>query len=234
MSWAVLCDFDRTITTEDATDKLLEKYALPAWLDIEDEWKNGHIGSRACMQQQVDLIRATPAQVDDLADSITIDAHFRSFAQFCVHNDVPLIILSDGLDYVIRHILKREGLSHLTVIASHLAHTQDDRWQLTSPFASAGCSSQQSTCKCAISRTVREAANASKIFYIGDGRSDFCVSAEEADYVLAKDSLLTYCQQQDLPHQSFTTFAQASTMLEKQLTQLDLEGPTFTEEQHYA
>ena len=234
MSLAVLCDFDHTITAEDATDALLEQYALPEWMEVEESWKKGHIGSRACMQQQIDLLRATPAQVDALADSIHIDPHFKSFAGVCARNNVPLIIVSDGLDYVIKQVLKRHGLSHLHVIASHLAHVKEDRWELSSPFANAGCSSQQSTCKCAISRQMRTLTNSSKILYVGDGRSDYCVSAEEADFILAKDSLLTYCQQQELPHQPFTTFSEASTLLTNYLEQHDLVFPPLTKEEIYA
>lgn len=233
MSWAVLCDFDHTVTAEDVTDTLLEKHALPEWLAIEDEWKKGHIGSRVCMQRQLALLRATPAQVDALADTIHVDPHFKSFASLCERNDVPLIVVSDGLDYVIRHILKREGLGHLNVIASRLTHLGDDRWELTSPYANAGCLSQATTCKCAMAQQVRNLTDG-RIFYIGDGRSDFCVSMEEADFILAKDSLLTYCKQQELPHQSFTNFAQAAAILERTLEQSGLGTPHFTEEPIYA
>ena len=73
MNWAVLCDFDHTITTEDVTDILLEKYALPEWIELEQDWKKGAIGSRACMEQQIALLRATKAQVDKVADSVRVD-----------------------------------------------------------------------------------------------------------------------------------------------------------------
>jgi len=234
MTWAVLCDFDHTITTEDVTDTLLERHALPEWQEIEAMWEKGSIGSRACMQQQIALLRATPAQVDAVADSIHIDPHFKSFAALCHKNNVPLIIVSDGLDYVIKHILKRHGLSHLHVIASHLGHTTGDRWELTAPFANAGCSSQASTCKCVMSRQMRTLTNSSKILYVGDGRSDYCVSMEEADFIIAKDSLLTYCEKQKLPHQSFKTFAEASQILGSLIQHREHAVPAMNEEQIYA
>src|ERR1700692_1531831 len=102
MSWAVLCDFDHTITTEDVTDTLLERYALPEWHEVEALWEKGHIGSRACMQQQIALLPPTRAQVDAVADSTHVDPHFTSFANDCALSGIPLIIVSDGLDYVIK------------------------------------------------------------------------------------------------------------------------------------
>ena len=234
MSWAVLCDFDHTITTEDVTDTLLEKHALPAWHDVEMQWEKGHIGSRVCMEQQIALLRATPAQVDAVADIIHIDPYFKAFAKDCALRGIPLIIVSDGLDYVIKHVLRRHGLDNLHVIASHLAHVEGDHWELTAPFANAGCSSQASTCKCAMSRQIRSLANASKILYVGDGRSDYCVSMEEADYILAKDSLLGYCKKQELPHSSFKNFAEASRLMRSLVDQREVVFPSISTGAVYA
>lgn len=176
MTWTVLCDFDHTITTEDVTDTLLEKHALPQWLEIEQDWKEGRIGSRACMEQQVALLRASKDEVNAVADSIHVDPHFRNFAAACAKKHVPLFIVSDGLDYVIKRVLTRQELGTLPIISSHLAHKGEDRWELGAPFANAGCTSGASTCKCAMSRRIRTVTGADKILYIGDGRSDYCSS----------------------------------------------------------
>ena len=231
MTWTVLCDFDRTITKQDVTDALLEKYALPLWHQIEKDWEDGLIGSRECMQEQVALLRASKDQVDDLADSMEVDKHFASFAALCQKKNIPLYIVSDGLDYVIKRVMQRMGLN-LPVIASHLAHKGQDRWELTAPFANGSCG--QSTCKCAISQKIITTTHADKILYVGDGRSDFCVSMQEADMILAKDSLLTYCQQNDLPHKAFANFAEAAQMLESIIDKDKQKLPAHTEEVIYA
>lgn len=234
MTWTVLSDFDHTITTEDVTDVLLERYALPEWQTIEQEWKKGNIGSRACMERQIALLRATKEQVDAVADSIHVDPYFREFAAHCGQHHVRLFVVSDGLDYVIKRVLTRQGFGNLPVFASHLAYKGDDRWELTSPYANAGCDSLQSTCKCKTSQRIRAVTGADNILYIGDGRSDFCVSAQEADLVLAKDSLLTYCVQNQLPHRPFKHFAEATQILD-QLIDRDRQKPLIhTEEALYA
>jgi 2-hydroxy-3-keto-5-methylthiopentenyl-1-phosphate phosphatase len=233
MSWAVLCDFDRTITNHDVTDTLLEAHALPEWRHIETLWEQGHIGSRTCMQQQIALVRASPAQMGALIDNVAIDPHFKTFAHFCKLENLPLVILSDGLDYVIERVLARHGIHHAQIIASHMAYRGGNQWELSSPYADSGCTSQQSTCKCAVARQFR-AAHAERILYIGDGRSDYCVSMQEADAILAKDSLLTYCQQQQLPHQPFTDFAQAQAIAAQLIKQPVHKLPAFAEETLYA
>lgn len=233
MNWAVLCDFDHTITKEDVTDQLLEKYALPQWRHVETLWEQGHMGSLDCMRQQIELVRATKMQVEEMADNIAVDAHFKEFAALCSKKHIPLVIVSDGLDYVIEYILNRHSIPHTSIISSHLKHLGEDRWQLDAPYSSADCSSKASTCKCEVSRRFRASTGAEKILYIGDGRSDYCVSLQEADFILAKSSLLTYCQQQQLPHRAFATFAQAAKTLNQLLSQHD-QPHSSAEEALYA
>jgi 2-hydroxy-3-keto-5-methylthiopentenyl-1-phosphate phosphatase len=60
----VLVDFDGTIAPTDTTDLLLERFAEPEWHSIEDDWKAGRIGSRECLVRQIDLVRATPTEMD--------------------------------------------------------------------------------------------------------------------------------------------------------------------------
>ena len=55
----IFCDFDGTISIQDATDFILARFADAEWRDIEEQWKRGTIGSAQCMQRQVALIRAS-------------------------------------------------------------------------------------------------------------------------------------------------------------------------------
>ena len=115
MAWNILCDFDGTIATEDVTDSLLTRFADPAWQTIEAEWKAWRIGSRECMTRQVALIRATREDIDRHLDTIEIDPDFADFVAQCRDYDVPLTVVSDGLDYPIRQLLAREGLGDLPI-----------------------------------------------------------------------------------------------------------------------
>src|SRR5258708_36358064 len=60
-------DFDGTIALEDTTDVILERFALPEWRVVEADWVAGLIGSRECLARQVDMIRARPDDLDDVA-----------------------------------------------------------------------------------------------------------------------------------------------------------------------
>ncbi len=73
----VLLDFDGTITRIDTVDRLLERFALPEWMQIEAEWQSGKIGARECLHRQTALLRAEPAALDELIDSVPIDPERR-------------------------------------------------------------------------------------------------------------------------------------------------------------
>jgi 2-hydroxy-3-keto-5-methylthiopentenyl-1-phosphate phosphatase len=208
MNWQLIVDFDGTISLKDTTDLLLHKFAHASWHDIEDEWLSGNIGSRECMMRQIDLIRATPQEMDAFIDGIEIDWHFKSFIRQAQLHDLPITIVSDGLDYIINSVLRRAGIDNLQVNANHLSYKGDGQWRLTSPYATNSCHAQSGTCKCAIAAQRRDKMT----LVIGDGRSDRCV-AEDADFVFAKSSLVTYCQDKQLPFLPFQDFAHASVLL---------------------
>lgn len=203
----VLVDFDGTIATVDTTDALLERFALPEWQDIEDEWKAGRIGSRECMVRQVDLIRATPAEMDAFIDSLEIDPGVPAFVADARARGLEISVVSDGLDRTVNAVLARSGVD-VAIRANHLEHLGGDRWRLSFPNAKTDCKALSGNCKCA---TPNVAAVALRVV-VGDGRSDFCV-AEQADFVLAKSKLVEHARVRKLPYATFTSFAEAKLLL---------------------
>jgi 2-hydroxy-3-keto-5-methylthiopentenyl-1-phosphate phosphatase len=175
----VLVDFDGTIALTDTTDLLLERFAQPQWHSIEDDWKAGRIGSRECMVRQIDLVRATPAQIDAFVDSIEIDPGFARFVDFVQDLGYPVAVVSDGLDRTIGSVLDRYGID-IEYFANRLEWRGGDRWRLSFPHARSDCSALSGNCKCSFAEGVPRQLKV----LVGDGRSDFCL-AGRADLVLA-------------------------------------------------
>ena len=215
----VLVDFDGTIATLDTTDALLERFALPEWQAIEDEWKAGKIGSRECMVRQIDLIRATPAEMDAFVDEVAIDPGVPAFFAFARSRGLDISVVSDGLDRTVSAVLARYGIAAATR-ANHLEHLGQDRWRLAFPHARSDCRALSGNCKCATPDT----APASLRIVVGDGRSDFCV-AEQADFVLAKSKLVEHARAKGLTHAVFTTFTEATRLLGAWLDGTDVYRP---------
>jgi 2,3-diketo-5-methylthio-1-phosphopentane phosphatase len=215
----LLVDFDGTIASLDTTDALLERFAAPAWRDIEDEWLAGRIGSRECMVRQIDLVRATPAAMDDFIADIAIDPGFPEFVELCRRRGHSVTVLSDGLDRTVAAVLRRYGLD-LPFRANHLEWRGGDRWRLTFPYARSDCRSLSGNCKCHLGAGAAEELSV----VVGDGRSDFCV-AGGADLVLAKGALREHCMANRLPHFAFADFYEATELLTGWLEQGLAAGP---------
>ena len=101
-----LIDFDGTIAPDDPTDHLFERFANPAWREVEGVWQAGQISSRECMGRQVAMLRATPAQLDEEISKVRIDPAFHTFLRFCARHGVEAMVVSDGFDRVVRAVLE--------------------------------------------------------------------------------------------------------------------------------
>ncbi|MFM9939378.1 MAG: MtnX-like HAD-IB family phosphatase [Hyphomicrobiaceae bacterium] len=209
--WVVVCDFDGTISSIDATDTILEAYARGHWRPIEQQWISGEITARECLLRQTERIRTSTAALDSLIDTIEIDPEFPSFARYCAVNDIPVVIVSDGLDYVIGRILANHGLGDIESFANHWIPRGDDTFALSFPFAQTGCPS--GTCKCERVRSLSAGGVPPRILFVGDGRSDFCAASQMAEVVAAKSSLLLHFRSRQLPCVPFDTFADVQRIL---------------------
>ncbi|MGD9680839.1 MAG: MtnX-like HAD-IB family phosphatase [Candidatus Obscuribacterales bacterium] len=196
----IFCDFDGTITVGDTVDLLLESLATDQWRAFERLWERGEIGSRECMAAQIPLIQGGWEAIERVLAGVEVDRTFATFVSWARGRTVPLSIVSDGLDRVIRYLLSKNSINVDRIWSNHLVEDGDT---LSLEFPPRGsrfvCASGH--CKCQI----LDAARKNLTVIIGDGRSDFCWAAN-ADVVFAKDKLLTYCQSEGiacLPYESF-------------------------------
>ncbi|RFB75559.1 HAD-IB family phosphatase [Methylovirgula sp. 4M-Z18] len=212
MSVHFVVDFDGTITREDATDLLLERFAAPAWLDIERAWVTGRIGSRECLARQVALLTASPAELDGAIDELKVDAGFGTFVTAAREIDASVEIISDGLDRSIDRTLSRLKVK-VPRKANRLVQAGATSWRLEFPNADSGCRAGSGVCKCVAARHIRP------VILIGDGRSDFCL-AEEASFVFAKGKLRGHCEREGIPYRAFETFAEVTAAMPSLVPQI--------------
>jgi 2-hydroxy-3-keto-5-methylthiopentenyl-1-phosphate phosphatase len=203
----VFCDFDGTITNQDTTDVVLRELALPDWVALEEAWVAGQISAAECMRRQVALIQGDDAALEAVLERIELRAGFQNFVRWCEANDLPLVVVSDGVDHLINHVLRRHGLDRLPVVANRLVGSPGAR-RLENPWGASACAGASGVCKCLISRAQERTC----MVYIGDGRSDFCV-AEEADLLFARSTLAAHCLERGLDFIPYDTFAEVQQYL---------------------
>jgi 2,3-diketo-5-methylthio-1-phosphopentane phosphatase len=210
---AVFCDFDGTITLIDATDAVLEAFALPAWREWEARWVNGEITSQECLSRQIELIRADRDTVAEFAAGLPIDEGILVLDRRCAELQIPLTIVSDGLDVVVEAVLRRHGLLHIPTFSNHLRWDERGIPSLSFPFAAQDCASGAGTCKCAVAASWERPL--SRTVYIGDGRSDQCVSTK-MQTLFAKGTLRRWCADHDITHHPFESLTEVAERLFKE------------------
>ena len=211
--WTAVCDFDGTISTQDVTDLLLERFADPVWQAIEADWKNNIIDSRECLSRQVDLVSASLPEIEELADTVKIDPYFKDFVAFCRQLNIRVVVVSDGLDLLIKRVLSNHGLSDLPVFANSLTRVDERSYRLEMPYSAAGCHAGSAVCKCAVMRQLVPADSNNYFFFVGDGQSDYCAAKRQADAVAAKSSLLEYLKNSGRTYVSYETFKEVREFL---------------------
>lgn len=214
----VICDFDGTVTELDVCDQIMDIFGPTDWRSIGWRYDQGHISHREMNDIFVSHLKCSPVELAGLLRSkIRIRDGFVEFLEYCRSKNIYLIIVSGGWDYYmkiiledfhIRFIYSFESLAdleqdELPIICNQLIFDQAKKeWKLLpSHFTSSLTCSPDKRSIAGAMRFI----GANAITLVGDGASDYDL-ASEADYVLSRESLSSYCLKEGIPHSIFSTF----------------------------
>ena len=204
LSYIVFTDFDGTITHNDIGDTMFEVFGNPEKCsEAFRETRDGKIGMPEGWRRSCATVEAlSVAAFDSFVELQTIDTGFHRFEQYCASKSIPIHILSDGFDLYIRRVLDREQLSHLPFYSNELIIDAGGTLTPHFPFTDAECAM---CANCKRNHLLTKSGDDSVIVYIGNGSSDQC-PAKYADVVFAKESLLTYCERENITYHRFESF----------------------------
>ena len=209
----VFIDFDNTITTIDVFDDMVLKFSRNgAWKKLEQDWQEGKIGSRACLAGQIKDVRIRKNELNTYLAGIPLDRYFKKLVTLLLKKKIKTVVLSDNFDYLLKHILHKNGSKHLKVFSNKVRFS-GNRLIPSFPFKDSRCH------LCAHCKTKNLLANRDKnsiIIYIGDGRSDIC-PATYADIVFAKQELLKLCKERNISCIPFKSLRKVYTYLKEHL-----------------
>jgi 2,3-diketo-5-methylthio-1-phosphopentane phosphatase len=163
------------------------------WVDLEKKWQKGKIGSRECLQGQIEGMRITQKALDRYLSKIRLDPYFKKLIRLLNSRRIKVIILSDNFDYILKRIFTNNRIRNLRIY-SNKARFSKDRLVLRFPFADKDCQ----ICAHCKKRSLLTNVNREVLsIYIGDGLSDVCPS-QYANIVFAKGSLLRHLKNKRL------------------------------------
>ena len=223
MKRLILCDFDGTISVRDMGYVLVNQFTSGNWETIDRDFREGKIGSKEAYSRIAKILTGDESAIlHFVQEHSDIDPSFSTFYQYCHENNMDIKIVSDGLDFYIRKILEIHRLSEIPYYANSTHFLKGGRMEISFPHSEEECG-LCGTCKKKLIQIYRKEYDS--IFFVGNGLSDRC-AAREADFVFAKDSLYTYCTEQDITCHFFKDFMEILDDLQKQIRGMifDLDG----------
>lgn len=200
----IICDFDGTITNNDNIIAIMKKFAPPEWNVLKDDVLSQRISVREGVGKMFQLI---PSELKyDMIQYLLFTAHlrdgFREFVQFTEEEEIPLYIVSGGIDFFVHPLLN--GLVDRSRVYCNEGDFSGETIEILWPnTCDAQCSNDCGCCKPSLIRKLADPGQ--EVIVIGDSVTDLEAS-KLADFVFARDFLLEKCRSMNLLHQEFTTF----------------------------
>jgi len=207
----IFLDFDGTITRNDVGEEIFRKFFDEKIVSkIVGDLLADRISSRECWESLCEsALINDKKKFDNFILSQEIEPTLNRFVEYCEANSFEIFILSDGFDYYIDKILKRENLSRLKVFSNKLLLNDDGKLIPYFPYYNADC---RSSANCKRNHIIENSGEDDYTVFIGDGNSDI-EAIQYVDFIFAKDELLKYCEIQRITYFPFKNFDDVITRL---------------------
>jgi 2-hydroxy-3-keto-5-methylthiopentenyl-1-phosphate phosphatase len=209
---AVLTDFDGTIVTSDTAESALSRFAGEGWRIIDEQFERGEISFEESLRKEFAMLKVTEGDILRYLDTVThFRPNFETLVEYSKSRGFPVIVVSGGLDFCIRHFLEKKGLLKSVEICASNAKQTTNGFTLTfpTPYDKTSINLKDDLAK----HCKQEGA---KVVYIGNGVSDF-PAAKIADIAFAvkNSTLARLCAQGGVSFTEMTDFQQVVDVFEE-------------------
>ncbi|HBL17102.1 MAG TPA: hypothetical protein DD417_10245 [Elusimicrobia bacterium] len=205
--WAVVLDFDGTVSMQDVSDQILLRFgaATPGEIrasyrrgTVTETWMREHFRRLGCARRRVERYVLSAAK---------LRPGFGAFLRLCRERGVPVEIVSGGVDFYLDRLLsawKADGLK---------------RYRAASRFGPGGVSLRYAFLR---GRTIEEfkrsrvrfhQRRSRRVLFAGDGVGDLA-AARAADAAFARGALLRFLREDGLPARPLRDFRPLTRFLE--------------------
>lgn len=210
----IFIDFDGTVTTSDVGESMFLEFGDKKEVKkIIANLLADKISSKECWLALCNSVtRVKKQDLDIFIGKMTIEPTFKDFTSFCNDSGIDYFILSDGFDYYIEKILKREKLSEVKIYANVLEILND---KLIPSFPYLDIDSPESA-NCKRNHIINNSGDDEYTVFVGDGNSDRN-AAQFCDFIFAKNDLLKYCEKERISYYPFDNFNDVKQIMIKLL-----------------
>lgn len=197
----IQCDFDGTITEKDVSFFLLDMFASQDWRGLLEEYREGKISVGKLNTDAFSLVKADEhTLLQAMRGQVKIRAGFLEIVDFCRNKGIHLHIVSNGLDFYIREILKELHLESIPFFAAQTTFHPDG---MKVVYKGPNGTPMDSGLKKYFVDSYLERGYA--ILYAGNGPSDL-EPARLCHRIFATGDLVSYCHEAQVPYTAFNDF----------------------------
>ncbi|KAI1494338.1 HAD-like domain-containing protein [Biscogniauxia mediterranea] len=209
-------DFDGTITLQDSNDWMTDNLGFGPELRKQGnaDVLFGRRSFRDSFQDMLDSVKTPFDQcIAHLLKNIQLDPCFRDFFHWCRANNIPVVVLSGGMQPIIRallaHLLGEKEVDEMQIVSNDvkarpgMSINEEGGWDIAYHDDSSFGHDKSLEI-----RPYAALADRPILFYAGDGVSDLS-AAKETDLLFAKAGrdLVTYCEKEKVPFTVFNDFS---------------------------
>ena len=199
---AFLTDFDDTAAVQNVAELLLNRFGDPTWTEVRQQFRDGAMNLKEYQEITFRNIRADRSAMQHyVRERATLRPYFSNLHDFCRRNDIPLAVVSQGLDFYISALLERDGFGDVPIYA---VDTSFDQGRISYHYNHAypGMESQGNSKALVVERYQQQGYF---VVFAGDGASDREAS-RQADMVFAHRTLANYCDEEGIEYRPFQDF----------------------------
>ncbi|RYP55556.1 hypothetical protein DL769_010131 [Monosporascus sp. CRB-8-3] len=209
-------DFDGTITLQDSNDFMTDNLGFGVEMRRKGnkDTLDGRRTFRETFQEMMDSVKAPfDVCVEKLLENVQLDPAFKEFQLWCKANNAPIVVLSGGMQPIIRallsHLVGEAEVLDMQIVSNDVqprpgkSINDEDGWDIKFHDES-----EHGHDKSLEIRPYAALAERPIMFYAGDGVSDLS-AAKETDLLFAKAGrdLVTYCEKEKIPFTVFHDFS---------------------------
>jgi len=194
----IQCDFDGTITEEDVSFMLLDTFAQGDWRKWFQQYRENKISVGDFNTKAFSMVKVGSEELLEAArDKVKLRDGLHELVTYCQSRGFRFVIVSNGLDFYIKSILKDVGLGNIEVNA---AQTRFYPGGLEVQYIGPDGTPLSSDFKEAYTRAFLKQGY--RVVYVGNGPSDISPAAQ-AHHIFARDGLLDCCREMNLECEPF-------------------------------
>ena len=196
--WAVVTDFDATVTTRDIGDSIIGHFKAASAKEIRDSYRPG-VAVEKWMEEVFERINAGPKEIRKFVlDTAVMRSGFGKFLGLCKRREIPVEIVSGGLDIYVTPLFKKWEIKIRSFFGT--SSWVNGRIKIRYPFLRTMTLEEFKA-----SRVKAFQDKGHRVVFLGDGTSDY-LAACFADAVFATRKLYSLCRENGMPARRLVDF----------------------------